>query len=123
MAKPTFSKSGVDTWTPAKAEAVPYRRLPVPIQRAGEAEDGSVQVRNLGGVVYWIPLRFVRLSQADFDALVAFFSDGNVNWSLHSFTYTDYGGNARTVHLWPGSFDFDMEPSGIYTVSMRLREV
>lgn len=122
MAKPTFAKSGADTWTSDKGEGLPYRRLPVPRQILGLAEDGSVQVADLGSKIHYIDLTFTRISETNFNALLTFFGDGNVNWSKNSFTYTDCDSNARTVHLMPGSFTYEEKPAGTFTVSMQLIE-
>jgi len=94
----------------------------VPRQILGLAEDGSVQVADLGSKIHYIDLTFTRISETNFNALLTFFGDGNVNWSKNSFTYTDCDSNARTVHLMPGSFTYEEKPAGTFTVSMQLIE-
>jgi len=121
VAKPTFSKSGAATWTSDKGEAVPYSRTKQPNQYHEASEDGTDQVVDLGSSFHMIPLTFVHISSSNYDDLITFFDDGNVNWSANTFTYTDSGSTGHTVRLIPRTFK-ESKTAAMYTVSMTLKE-
>lgn len=121
MAFPSFSKSGVTTFTFSRGDVYPHRRTVVPRQRLGIAEAGTVQVATLSAPEYQHVLTFEGLSASDYSALLTFLTDPLVNWAANSFTYTDVDSATYTVR-YIGGLEMPQVSSGRFSATLTLRE-
>lgn len=121
MAFPSFSKSGVTTFTFSRGDTFPHVRRVVPRQRVGISEAGSVHVATLSPPEYEHVLTFEGLSATDYTALQAFLTDPLINWAAFSFTLTDVDSATYTVR-YLGGLDMPQVSAGRYNVTIRLRE-
>lgn len=120
--KPTFSKSGVATFTFDEAESYPLNKVGLPNQSIGKATGGAIQVRtyttNIDNIY---SLNFRLNSLSSYDNLYNFFNDSNVNWRANTVTYTDYLGNLYTVRLWQDGIPYSQVAPNIILISLTLR--
>ena len=115
MPFPTFSKSGVTTVTFSRGDVFPDVHDYEPVQVIGVSYAGTRRVATLRAPDEFFDLVFERLPLADYNALLAFFSNALVNWSASSFTYTDTASVATTVRYLGGRFSFPQVASGLYS--------
>jgi len=123
MSLPTFTRAGMTDLTFSRENVLPTRHPRLPRQRLSRSDSGKIKVATLGAADEHFPLAFQGLTQADVDALIAWFEDPLVNWSENSFTYTDSGGTAYTVQLLEPGLDPQQEAPGVYGVELLLIRV
>jgi len=122
MPLPTFSKSGVTTYTFTKAPFLPHKRPIKQHQNVGVSGGNQVKVTNKGAATQEIEIVLNRISAADRDLLLAFIQDTGINYALNTFTYTDFDSVAYTVRLWNHKgLNFPLAKGGLYNVRMLLR--
>jgi len=122
MSLPTFTKSGVTTYTFQKAPFLPYKTPIEPHQNVGIAGGGQVLVANKGTAIQFIEIVLNRISVTSRNNLLTFIQNSAINYSLNTFTYTDHASNTYTVRLWNlKGIDFPLVRGGLYNVRMMLR--
>jgi len=118
----TFSKTGVTTFTFPKGNKLPISHIYQPNQIVGVGGGGNVKVATLGSLIEIWTIVLERISKADHDLLVAFFSDTNINWQENTFTWTDELSIPRTVRLWEaGSLNFPIGAGLLRNIQFKLR--
>lgn len=115
MALPTFSKSGMTTLTFSRGNIFPSVHDYDPQQSIGVSYAGTRRVATIRSAEETFDLVFERLPSADYTALLAWFTDADINWSAESFTYTDVNGTATTVRYLGGSFQFPQVGPSLYS--------
>lgn len=120
MPYPTFTKTGMTTLTFSRGDVFPRQHIYQPRQRIGRSYAGTYQVATLGDPDERLPLVFVRLPQADYTALVAWFQHALINWAANSFTYTNSASVITVVRYLAGSLDMPEVSNGLYSVTLDL---
>ncbi len=83
---------------------------------------GTLRVESYGVTIKTFPLRFVKITQNDYDDLIDFF-DNKANGALNSFTYYDEDAVTHTVRFVNSKLDFEQENINQYTGAVELEEV
>ena len=120
MAFPTFSKATMTTLTISRGNVFPTTHAYQPVQRISRSYAGNFQVATIRAPDETFTLQFQGLVQADYDALVAWFTDTRINWGANSFTYTDTAGVATIVRYVGGGLAMPQVASGLYSLSIDL---
>lgn len=120
MALPTFSKTGLTTFTFSRSPVFPTHVIYTPRQRLGRSDSGAAQVVTLGEPLVMHQLELELLTQTDIDGILAWFQDEEINWSAETFTYTDAASTSYTVRLAEGELDIEQIAPGVYNLRLPL---
>ena len=122
MALATFTKATVTTYTFAKGNALPMQHEYEPNQITGLSGGRSKKTHSLGDTLEKWSIKLNRITKADHDLLVAFFSNALIDWQANPFTWTDELSVARTVTLWDAeTLQFPISAGLFRNVSFTLR--
>lgn len=92
MAAPTFSKTGVTTYTFGRARAFPVNIDRKPQQRIIKSGGGQAQVIKYGERELFLDIVVRGITEANRDLLIAFLEDSLIDYSMNTFTFTDEDG-------------------------------
>ena len=119
---PTFSKSGVTTYTFTKAPFTPHHKPLKQHQNIGISGGNQAKVANKGAATELIQIIMNRISSTSYNNLLTFIQDTNINYSLYTFTYTDVDGNTYTVRFFnTKGIDWPQAKGGLFNVNFTLR--
>jgi hypothetical protein len=126
MPLPTFSKTGVPTFTFSRGDAFPRRTPADPLegQLAGVSEAKTVRIATMSDPEEFMQLDFqtnTALPAADYLNLRTFLTHALINRRANPFTFTDVDGTTYTVRYWGGLPGFDETSSGRYQGTLTLR--
>ena len=125
MALPSFSASGVSTFTFSKGYLFPVgnqwdvRQL-VGISEGSATTPPTITVATLSAATLIFTLQFQLLSLTDYTGLVAFFQA--MNWRARAFTFTDVASATHTVRLWDAQFVMPETHANRFNVTLTLRK-
>lgn len=123
MSQPTFTKSGVATFTFDRARSFPVDQPIKRIQIVGEAVAGQVKVADLGVEKQFIDIIADNLSTTNRDELITFLQDSDINWQGNWFTFTDEDSNTYTVRYWNsgGLLNHPEVQDNLVSIKIRLK--
>lgn len=122
MPNPTFSKTGVTTFTFEKARFLPVKEPRVQNTKRTVAGGGQVKVAKHGERVRFFDIIINRVSSSNRDDLITFLEDTNIDYDLNTFTFTDEDSNTYTVRYWDSKgLDVPQVKGGLYNIRLRLR--
>lgn len=123
MSQPTFTKSGVTTYTFDKARTFPVSEPVGGQQIVDEAGSGQPKVADLGAEEQFINVKARNLSATNISALLTFFRDSLINWSANNFTWTDEDSNTNLVRYMnsKGILDPKEDNDDKFSVIIRLK--
>jgi len=125
MAFPSFSASGVTTFTFSRGYLFPVAhqydvRQLVGISEGSASTPPTITVATLSAATDIMILQFQLLTLTDYTGLVAFFTA--INWRARSFTFTDVASNTHTVRLWDAQFAASEIHANRFNVQLTLRK-
>ena len=124
MPLPTFTQTGVTTFTFSIAPILPSTGLEVDTgQLVLDIEDGTFRAYRMRYATQDYTLVLPNRPKSEVDNLLAFLSDSLVDYSANAFTYTDSDGLAHTVHFIGPRLAWPRAENGTFTITIRLREV
>ncbi len=107
-------------WVPSTQPVFPLQEtVDYPYQLSGETAGGALYVQEKGQQMKTFELNFVRMSVADRDSALAFFTA--VKKSFHAFEYENPSGELESVR-WMNAFNFQHVVQGKYSASIQLRK-
>lgn len=122
MPVPTYSKSGVATFTFEKARFLPVRKPKTPGQIIGKAGGNQVKVANVAPVEQLFMVVVDRVTSTQEANLRTFIEDSNINYSLNTFTFTDENSTTYTVRFWNlKNFDIPQVKGSLFNMNHILR--
>ena len=124
---PKFSHPSATDVTLTKGLSYPYNEdgKRTPLQKIGKAVGGAVKVVDFGNVEHLWEIKIRNESETNRDALLAFFADADVNYSLNTFTFYPEGAanTSYTVRLISiKNIDMPQRHSGLYDIDIILRK-
>ena len=118
MSDHTFFHADAGTVTLTTAPLWPYTRRIVPRSKRGRSDAGDVVVATLGNPDTFYELRFEGLTQAEADALEAFFA--TIGYDADAFTWTDHDATARTARLWDSDLTLSQQAPDVHDLTLHL---
>ncbi|PIR00037.1 MAG: hypothetical protein COV66_08015 [Nitrospinae bacterium CG11_big_fil_rev_8_21_14_0_20_45_15] len=107
-------------WVPSTQPVFPLQEtVDYPYQLKGETAGGALYVQEKGPLTKTVELNFARMTEADRDSALAFFSA--VKKSFLSFEYESPSGILETVR-WMNAFEFQHVVQGKYSATIQLRK-
>ena len=100
MSVPTFSKTGVPTFSFGYARAFPIRGPVGGQQIMDKAGGGQPKVADLGAEEQLIYVKVDNFSETNRDELLTFLRNSLINWSANPFTWTYENSNTNLVRYW-----------------------
>lgn len=120
---PTFSKTGVPTFTFSSESVFPFRRSRFPNQIVGVSDTNTIRVASLGTPRFLYQVQWLQLEAIDITGLDAFFSNPLINDGLFSFTWTDELGINRTVQWLEPELDYNELSATTVQLTMTLTQL
>ena len=123
MSVPTFSKTGVSTFSFGIARVFPIRAPVGGQQIMDKAGGGQPKVADLGAEEQLLYVKVDNFSETNRDELLTFLRDSLINWSAFPFTWTDEGSNTSLVRYWnsKGILDAQEKHDDKYSVLIVLQ--